>query len=64
VRAIFVDSAFDAGLAASLAEDTGVEIVRLYTGALSGPNGPAASYDAMMRTDVSAIIAALTGDPP
>jgi ABC-type Zn uptake system ZnuABC Zn-binding protein ZnuA len=46
-------------LAEQVAADTGVQVVPIYTGALSGPEGPAASYLELMRYDVRAIVGAL-----
>ncbi len=59
VRAVFVGVTVNPQLAQQVAEDTGIMVVPLYTGSLSGPEGPANSYLALMRTDVSAIVAAL-----
>ena len=62
VAAIFVGTTVSDDLAARVAADTGVELVALYTGALSGPDGPAGSYLEMMRFNVAAIVAALGGE--
>ncbi|MCR4405242.1 MAG: metal ABC transporter substrate-binding protein [Candidatus Acetothermia bacterium] len=59
VKAIFVGTSVNPALAQQIAADTGVQVVFLYTGSLSGPEGPAASYLELMRYDVAAIIAAL-----
>ena len=58
--AIFVGSTIPPTLVQSVAADTGVQIVRLYTGSLSNRSGPAGTYLAMMRFDVSALVEALS----
>ncbi len=62
VPAIFVGTTINPGLAQRIAEDTGARVVSLYTDSLSQPGGPADSYLALMRYDVSAIVEALA--PP
>jgi ABC-type Zn uptake system ZnuABC Zn-binding protein ZnuA len=59
VPAVFVGSTVSPALADRLAQDTGVKVVHLYTGSLSEPGGPADSYLALMRYDVTAIVGAL-----
>jgi ABC-type Zn uptake system ZnuABC Zn-binding protein ZnuA len=59
VPAIFVSTTVPPGLAERVAADTGVQVVRVYTGSLSGPDGPAASYLEMMRYNISQISGAL-----
>jgi manganese/iron transport system substrate-binding protein len=59
VKAVFVGTTVNPHLAEQLAEDTGMQVVSLYTGSLSEAGGPAATYVALMRHDVSAIVAAL-----
>lgn len=59
VTAIFVSHTTTSPLVDQVARDTGVRVVRLYVGALSGPEGPAPNYLELMRYDVSAIVAAL-----
>ncbi len=56
---IFVSDVGNAALAQRLAEDTGVQTVLVYIGALSPPDGPAASYIQMMRFNVEALVMAL-----
>ena len=63
VPAIFVGANVSAVLAESIATDTGTEIVAVYTGALSDPTGPAATYIEFMRFNTEAIVGAL-GDAP
>jgi len=59
VPAIFLDSTANPLLAEQLSQDTGIHVVRIYTGSLSAVDGPAADYVSMMRYNVSAIVAAL-----
>ena len=56
---VFVGKSVNPNLAERIAEDTGVQLVYLYTGSLSGEDGPASSYLEMMRYDVRVIVAAL-----
>jgi len=60
VPAIFVGMATDPTLAKVIADDTGIDVVRLYTGALSDVDGPAATYIEFMRYDVGQIVNALS----
>jgi ABC-type Zn uptake system ZnuABC Zn-binding protein ZnuA len=59
VQAIFVGTTINPSLAQQVAEDTGAQLVFLYSGSLSEPNGPANNYLRLMRYDVSAIVDAL-----
>ncbi|MCW5877973.1 MAG: zinc ABC transporter substrate-binding protein [Anaerolineales bacterium] len=59
VEALFVGFTVTSSLAERVAADTGVQLVTLYTEALSAADGPAASYMDMMRYNVSAIVQAL-----
>jgi len=59
VKALFVGTTVNPTLAQRLAEDTGVQLVTVYTSSLSAPGGPAASYLDFMRFDVAAIVGAL-----
>lgn len=61
VPAIFAESTVNPRLARQVAEDTGIQIVPLYTGSLGGPGSEAESYVEMMRYDVRAIVGALKG---
>lgn len=61
VPAIFISTTVPSRLAERVAADTGVQVVRVYTGSLSGPDGPAATYLEMMRTTISRIADALKG---
>jgi zinc/manganese transport system substrate-binding protein/manganese/iron transport system substrate-binding protein len=42
-----------------VAEDTGVQVVRVHTGSLSDADGPAATYLEMMRNTISLMAEAL-----
>ncbi len=46
-----------------IAADTGRRIVLLYTGSLSGPDGPAPTYLDKIRFDVRAIVKGLSETP-
>jgi ABC-type Zn uptake system ZnuABC Zn-binding protein ZnuA len=59
VPAIFVGTTVNPALAEQVAEDTGVQIVYVYTGSLSEPGGEAESYLEFMRHNVNAIVEAL-----
>ncbi len=61
VPAIFAESTVNPRLARQVAEDTGIQIVPLYTGSLGGPGSGAETYLEMMRYDVGAIVEALKG---
>ncbi|MFP4344577.1 MAG: metal ABC transporter substrate-binding protein [Anaerolineales bacterium] len=56
VPAIFVGRTVNPTLAAQVAQDTGVELLFLYTGSLSEEGEPAGSYLDFMRYDVSTIV--------
>jgi len=45
-------------LSQRVAEDTGVQLIPIYTGSLSGPEGPASTYLDFMRYNVNAIVKA------
>lgn len=59
VRAVFVGQSVNPELARRLAEDTGVPLVFVYTGSLSGPEGPASTYLDYMRFNTNAVVEAL-----
>jgi ABC-type Zn uptake system ZnuABC Zn-binding protein ZnuA len=59
VTAVFVGRTVNPNLAQRVAEDTGTQVVFLYTGSLSEPGGPADTYLGLMRYNVSAIVGAL-----
>ena len=63
VPCIFVGTTIPSALAEQVAADTGTRIVFLYTGSLSEPDGPAATYLDLMRFDVEQIVRGLTASP-
>ncbi len=58
VKAVLVGNTVNPQLAKQVAEDTGVKLIPIYTGSLSGPDGPASTYIDFMRYNVNAIIQA------
>ena len=62
VPAIFSDAHLSDVLVQTIAGETGVEVVGLYSDALSDPDGPAATYLDYMRYNVTTIVEALKGD--
>lgn len=59
IQAVFVGLTVNPDLAERVADDTGTQLVFLYTGSLSEPSGPADDYLSYMRYNVSAIVEAL-----
>lgn len=59
VAAIFAGTTVNPVLAQRLADDLGIQLVRLYTDSLTEPGGEADSYLALMRYDVNAMVEAL-----
>ncbi len=59
VPALFVGSTVNPALAQRVAEDTGVQLVYLYTGSLTAADGDAPTYLAYLRYNVNAIVGAL-----
>ena len=60
VKAVFVENMTNPALVAEIARDSGAVVgPRLYSDALSKPDGPAPSYEAMMRHNVSALVAGM-----
>ncbi len=59
VKAIFVGSTVSPDLSRRVADDTGVQLVPLFTDSLSAAGGGADSYLAFMRYNVTAIVEAL-----
>jgi zinc/manganese transport system substrate-binding protein len=56
-RALFIENMTNPALVAEIARDSGAVVgPRLYSDALSGPGGPAPTYEAMMRHNVSALV--------
>jgi zinc/manganese transport system substrate-binding protein len=57
IRALFIENLGNPTLVAEIAQDAGVETgPPLYTDALSRPGGPAPTYEAMMRYNVTALV--------
>ena len=59
VPAIFTETTVSETLARQIADESGATLVRLYTGSLSEPGGPADTYLAYMRFNTAQIVAAL-----
>ncbi len=57
-RVILVGNTVNASTAQQLAQDTGAQVVAIYTDSLSDAAGPAPTYIAMMRYNAAAILAA------
>ena len=60
VPSIFVGTTVNPQVARAVADDLGIEVVIVYTGSLSEPGGPAATYQQFMRTNIERIVAALS----
>lgn len=56
VQAILVGTTVNPALSEQVADDTGAELVFIYTGSLSQPGGEASSYIQLMRYNVQAIV--------
>jgi ABC-type Zn uptake system ZnuABC Zn-binding protein ZnuA len=62
VPAIFAENVANPDLMASIAAEAGVALApTLYTDALGPPGSPGATYEGMMRSNVTTIVTALTG---
>ncbi len=59
VKAIFVGTTANPTVAEQIAQDTGIKIVRLYTGTLGEPGSGAETYIDYIRFDTAAIVDAL-----
>jgi manganese/iron transport system substrate-binding protein len=59
VKAIFVGDTVNPSLSQRIAEDTGVQLVSVLTGSLTGPEGHAPTYLDFIRYNVNAITSAL-----
>lgn len=59
IRAIFVGDTVNPSLAQRIAEDTGVSLVFVHTGSLTGPEGNTPTYLDFIRYNVTAITSAL-----
>ena len=55
---ILVGNTVNASTAQQLAQDTGAQVVAIYTDSLSDAAGPAPTYIAMLRYNAAAILAA------
>ena len=62
VAAIFVGETVNPQAAQTVADDLGIVVGAVYTGSLSGPDGPAATYQDFIRTNVERIVAAPGSD--
>jgi zinc/manganese transport system substrate-binding protein len=63
IRALFVENLTNPALIDEIARDSGAHVgPRLYSDALSKPGGPASSYEAMMRYDVTALVEGMKGN--
>jgi len=61
IRALFIENMTNPALVDEVARDAGATVgPRLYSDALSKPGGPAATYEAMMRHNVDALVAGMT----
>jgi ABC-type Zn uptake system ZnuABC Zn-binding protein ZnuA len=59
VPAVFTGESVRTALVEQIARDTQTELVYVYTGSLTAPDGPAGSYVDLIRYDVTAIVEAL-----
>ena len=60
IKALFIENMTNPALVAEIARDSGASVgPRLYSDALSKPDGPAATYEAMMRHNVTALVAGM-----
>jgi ABC-type Zn uptake system ZnuABC Zn-binding protein ZnuA len=62
VPAIFSETTVNDKLAQTIANETGAQLVVLYSGSLSDENGSASTYIEYIRTNYTAIVDALGGD--
>jgi len=60
IKALFIENMTNPALVAEIARDSGATVgPRLYSDALSQPGGPAPTYEAMMRHNVTALVAGM-----
>ena len=60
IKALFVENMTNPGLVEQIARESGAIVGgRLYSDALSAPDGPAATYEALMRHNVTALVAGM-----
>jgi len=63
ISALFVENLTNPALIDEIARDSGAAVgPRLYSDALSKPGGPATTYEAMMRYNVTALVKAMKGN--
>ena len=61
IKALFIENMTNPVLVDEIAKDSGATVgPRLYSDALSKPGGPAATYEAMMRHNVTALVAGMS----
>ena len=61
IKALFIENMTNPVLVSEIARDSGATVgPRLYSDALSKPDGPAPTYEAMMRHNVTALVAGMT----
>jgi zinc/manganese transport system substrate-binding protein len=61
IKALFIENMTNPNLVGEIAHDSGATVgPRLYSDALSKPDGPAATYEAMMRHNVTALVAGMS----
>jgi zinc/manganese transport system substrate-binding protein len=61
IKALFIENMTNPALVDEIARDSGATVgPRLYSDALSKPGGPAPTYEAMMRHNVTALVAAMS----
>jgi zinc/manganese transport system substrate-binding protein len=64
ITAVFLENIGNPATLTRLAEEAGVRVRgRLYADALSPPDGPAPSYEAMFRHNLSLLVPAMRGEP-
>ena len=60
IKALFIENMTNPNLVEEIARDSGAVVgPKLYSDALSKPGGPAATYEAMMRHNVTALVAGM-----
>jgi zinc/manganese transport system substrate-binding protein len=60
IKALFVENMTNPGLVEQIARESGAVVgARLYSDALSAPDGPASTYEALMRHNVTALVAGM-----
>jgi zinc/manganese transport system substrate-binding protein len=61
IKALFIENMTNPVLVDEIARDSGAAVgPRLYSDALSKPGGPAPTYEAMMRHNVTALVAGMS----